>query len=93
MLLEAKAFSQRLRVAMARTNVSSSVLAMAVGCSPQMVNAMCRGERLPSRAVLEAICEALDVSLNWIGEPGKLALDPEESDRLAKPVEATDLRK
>ena len=71
-------FGQRLRIAMARKNVSTADMMRELDVSRAMVSQMCLGQKFCSSSKLLAICKYLDVSLDWLmeGKPVELVAAP-----------------
>ncbi len=61
-----KTFSQRLKAAMARGNLSQSALAEKSGCSKAAVSQYLSGKNLPGEEKLQALAEAAGVSVEFL---------------------------
>lgn len=59
-------FSERLRTAMAKSNISQSALAEKSGCSKAAISQYLSGKNLPGHAKTEALADALCISTGFL---------------------------
>lgn len=65
-VMRANEIKERLREEIARSGMTKAEIAKKVGVSPEMITQYCTTGKLPRLDTFAALCEALDVSANYI---------------------------
>ena len=59
-------FAARLRIAIFQKGKTQKWLAKTIGVAEQTVSRWCNDDKVPNLNVISAICDALDVSADWL---------------------------